>query len=112
VQAITAGFIVGLSPGLAKPTVTVLAKARAHTAKQVKERLPYWQNRCPCVFYLPPCPPHLNLAERLWKELKARWPKPKDYLTTGTLFYAVHLALTAVGKDLMINFSDFNYVIN
>jgi len=61
VQAITAGFIVGrlggLSPGLAKPTVTVLAKARVHTAKQVKERLPYWQNRCPCVFYLPPCPP-------------------------------------------------------
>jgi transposase len=51
--------------------------------------------------------PHLNIAERLWKELKARWLRPQDYRTADQLFYAVKLALAAVGRELFINFSEY-----
>lgn len=110
-QNVTADFIIRqldeLSFQIAKPTVIVLDNARVHTAVKVKERLKYWQQRGLYLFYLPPYSPHLNIAERLWKELKSRWLKAEDYLTTDQLFYAVNLALAAVGKELIINFNDF-----
>ena len=90
-----------------KPTVIVLDNARIHTARKVKERLRDWQDRGLYIFYLPPYSPHLNIAERLWKELKSRWIKPADYCSAENLFYTVSLALTAVGKELFINFSKF-----
>lgn len=96
-----------LSLEIEKPTVVVLDNARVHTAAKVKERLDSWQRRGLFLFFLPPYSPHLNIAERLWKELKARWLKPQDYLTTDSLFYAVRMALAAVGKHLFIDFSDY-----
>lgn len=76
---ITADFIIEqldeLSLKITKPTVVVLDNARVHTAAKVKERLQYWQKRGLYLFYLPPYSPHLNIAERLWKELKSRWIK-------------------------------------
>jgi transposase len=110
-QTITADFIIeqldGLSLKVRKPTVVVLDNAKVHTAAKVKERLNYWQKRGLYLFYLPPYSPHLNIAERLWKELKSRWIKTEDYMTTDKLFYAVNLALATVGKELFINFKDF-----
>ena len=110
-QSITADFIVEeldrLSLELVKPTVVVLDNARVHTAAKVKKQLEVWQQRGLLLFYLPVYSPHLNIAERLWKELKARWLKPQDYLSTDSLFYAVKMALAAVGKSLLINFSDY-----
>ena len=109
--AITAAFVVNqletLSWKLTKPTVVVLDNARIHTADKVRQRLQHWQQRGLYIFYLPPYSPHLNLAERLWKELKARWLRPQDYQTSGSLFYAVWLALAAVGPQLFIHFSAF-----
>jgi len=74
--SITAAFIVNqletLSWQLTKPTVIVLDNARIHTGCKVRQRLDDWQRRGLYIFYLPPYSPHLNLAERLWKELKAR----------------------------------------
>jgi transposase len=86
--------------------------ARVHTAAKVKQPMQAWQKRGLYLFYpggepLPPYSPQLNIAERLWKELKARWLKPEDYLTGDHLFYAVNLAMAAVGKSLFINFSDY-----
>jgi transposase len=113
-QAITSDFVIDklelLSFKLTKPTVVVLDNARVHTSRKVKERLKYWQNRGLYIFYLPPYSPHLNIIERLWRELKARWLKPEDYLTAHSLFLATYLALAAVGKDLFINFSLFNNI--
>lgn len=107
-DTITAEFVVSqledLSLSIVKPTVVVLDNARVHTAEKVKERLSGWQQRGLFLFYLPPYSPHLNLAERLWKELKARWLRPQDYVTVDNLFYAVNLALAAVGSELFINF--------
>lgn len=108
---ITADFIVeqleNFSRSLVKPTVVVLDNARVHTAAKVNKELENWQQRGLFLFYLPAYSPHLNIAERLWKELKARWLKPQDYLTTDNLFRAVNNALDAVGNKLFINFSDF-----
>lgn len=92
---------------LTKPTVVVLDNARVHTAGKIQQQLSVWQSRGLFLFYLPPYSPHLNIAERLWKELKARWLRPQDYRTKDELFLAVTLALAAVGKELFINFSDF-----
>lgn len=89
--------------------MVVLDHARIHTAAKVKERLVYWQQRGLFVFYLPPYSPHLNLAERLWKELKARWLRPEDYQTTDQLFYAVNLALAAVEKSFLLPFLILKY---
>jgi len=61
------------------------------------------------TFYLPKYSPQLNIIERLWRELKGRWLKPSDYLTSDTLFLATTLALNAVGSDLNINFGPFLY---
>jgi transposase len=89
---------------LKKQTVVVLDNARVHTSKKIKERLPYWQQRGLYIFYLPPYSPHLNIIERLWLELKARWLRPQDYKTAQSLFLATTLALGSVGKELNINF--------
>ena len=110
-ESITSDFIAEkldrLSLEIVKPTVVVLDNARVHTAAKVKKQLEVWQQRGLFLFYLPVYSPHLNITERLWKELKARWLKPQDYLTKDDLFYAVKMALAAVGKSLFINFSDY-----
>lgn len=110
-QSITADFIVEqldqLSWTIRKPTVVVMDNAKVHTAAKVRQAMPAWQKRGLYLFYLPPYSPQLNIAERLWKELKARWLKPEDYLSVDQLFYAVNLALAAVGKNLFINFSNY-----
>lgn len=111
-QKMTAHFVVEqldrLSFIIGKPTVVVLDNARIHTAHKVKERLQEWQSRGLYIFYLPPYSPHLNICERVWRELKARWLKPEDYLSADSLLYAVTLALAAIGKELFIHFSDFH----
>lgn len=110
-DTISATLIVGqldlFSFQLTKPTVVVLDNASVHTSHKIKKQLSVWQSRGLFLFYLPPYCPHLNIAERLWKELKARWLRPQDYRTKDELFLAVKVALAAVGKDLFINYSDF-----
>ena len=71
------------------------------------ERLKYWQNRGLYIFYLPPYSPNLNIIERLWKELKARWLKPDDYSSFDSLHFATVDALNQVGKNLNIKFSKY-----
>lgn len=110
-QAITSSFVLeqldAFSFKLVRPTVVVLDNASIHTAHKIRQRLGLWQDRGLYVFYLPPYSPHLNLIERLWKELKARWLRPCDYVSADALFYAAELALAAVGTILRINFSTF-----
>ena len=98
-----------LSFQLSKTTVIVLDNARVHTARKIKERLRIWQKRGLYVFYLPPYSPHLNIIERLWKEMKQAWIKPKDYQTADTLFYAVNLVCAAIGNSLFLNFSKTSF---
>jgi len=111
-QSIDAGFIVEeleqLSLNIGKQTVVVLDNASVHTAQKVRECLQTWQQRGLYIFYLPPYSPHLNLAERLWKELKARWLRPQDYSCADSLFYQTKLIMNAIGKTLFIKFAKPN----
>jgi len=108
---ITSDFIIelldALSLKLKTYTVVVLDNAQVHTAKKVKKLLEIWQNRGLFIFYLPPYSPHLNIIERLWKEIKEGWLKPEDYQSADHLFYAVDRICANVGKELRINFSQF-----
>jgi transposase len=112
-QRLTSDFIIEqferLSFSIKKVTVVVLDNARIHTAEKVEARRRYWQQRGLLIFYLPPYSPHLNLAETLWRKLKYEWLEAADYATTEGLFYRVRQLLAAVGKQLKINFSDFNF---
>ena len=90
---------------ITKHTVIVLDNARVHQSTAMLAMQQIWSKRGLFIFYLPPYSPHLNISERLWKELKARWLKPKDYINDQQLFYASTLVLNAIGKDLFINFS-------
>lgn len=108
---VNANFIVdlfeGFSLSISKKTVVVLDNAKIHVAQKVKERLGCWQERGLFLFFLPPYCPHLNLCERVWKELKARWLKPEDYLCFDRLAYATTQCLYNVGIELVIKFSDY-----
>lgn len=90
-----------------RQTVVILDNARIHVAQKVKERMQYWQQRGLFIFYLPPYSPHLNIIERLWKELKSRWLKPEDYSSFDNLKYATRDCLNNVGVNLRINFSKY-----
>lgn len=110
---IDSAFIIGtldaFSFTVEKPTVVVLDNARVHTARKVKGLFGAWQKRGLYIFYLPPYSPHLNIIERLWKELKEGWLKPADYQSADNLFYAVDRICAAIGKELFMNFSKFNF---
>lgn len=99
------------STSIEKLTVVVLDNATVHTAKIIKERLAVWQTRGLYVFYLPTYSPHLNIAEILWRKMKYEWLTPSDYVDKERLHYSVRQILGAVGKDLKINYSEFNYSI-
>jgi transposase len=98
-----------LSMGLKRLTVVVLDNARIHTSGIIKERAAVWQNRGLYLFYLPRYSPHLNIVETLWRKLKYEWLSPLDYQSSENLFYQIRLALTAVGENLLIQFSKFRH---
>ena len=111
-QTITADFIIAqldhFSFQLNKHTVVVLDNARVHRSKSMHQMQKVWATRGLFIFYLPPYSPRLNIIERVWKELKARWLTPKDYDNDQQLFYSTKLILNAIGKDLFINFNKIN----
>ncbi len=110
---INANFVIemldNLSLTISKFTFVVLDNARIHTARKVKQLLETWQKRGLFIFYLPPYSPHLNIIERLWKEMKQGWLRPSDYQSADDLFYAVNRICSAFGKSIFINFSKCSF---
>lgn len=107
-ETITAAFIIEqldrFSFEISNHTVVVLDNARVHRSKSMQAMQQVWAKRKLFIFYLPPYSPHLNIIERLWKELKARWLQPADYENEQQLFYSTQLVLEAIGKSLFLNF--------
>lgn len=107
-ETINSNFIIEqidiFSRQIKKHTVIVLDNAKVHHSKAIKLMRKVWEKRRLFIFYLPPYSPHLNIIERLWKEIKARWIQVTDYESHDQLFYATKLILNEIGKDLRINF--------
>ncbi len=112
-ENITSDFVIEqldyFSLRLKKHTVIVLDNAKIHQSQKMKAMQDIWAKRKLFIFFLPPYSPHLNIIERLWKELKSRWICPDDYENEQRLFYSLKLILNAVGKDLFINFKPFRF---
>jgi transposase len=98
-------FLDAFSFRVRKDTFVVLDNATVHRNHKIRELRPVWEKRGLFLFYLPPCSPHLNIAETLWRILKGKWIRPQDYVSTDNLFYATNRALADVGKRLFINYS-------
>ena len=113
---ITSDFVIEhldrLSFSVKKHTVIVLDNARVHQSKKMKCMQKIWAKRQLFIFFLPPYCPHLNIIERLWKEIKARWLRAEDYRESQMLFYALNRILNAVGKNIFVNFKPFNINLN
>lgn len=90
-----------------KQAVIILDNAGTYINKKVKERLEFWEKRGLYIFYLPLYSHHLNIIERLWKELKARWLKSFDYNLFDNLKYATITCLNQVGLNMKINISNY-----
>ena len=115
-QTITSDFIIQhldqLSFSVKKHTVIVLDNARVHQSKTMKYMQQIWARRQLFIFFLPPYSPHLNIIERLWKEIKARWLNPEDYGNEQSLAYALNRILNTIGKTLFLNFKPFQINLN
>lgn len=103
-------YLDDFSHSLTKFTVIVMDNASVHHAKIIQNRLPIWQERGLFIFYLSPYSPHLNIIERLWKEVKQGWLKPNDYLSFDTLSYAINRVFANIGKSLSVSFSEFKNI--
>lgn len=107
-ETITADFIIEqldlFSWTIKKHTVIVLDNAKVHRCHKIKMMQKVWAKRKLFIFFLPPYSPQLNIIERLWKEIKARWISVKDYENQQQLFYTVELILKAIGHSLKLYF--------
>lgn len=101
-------YLDDFSQHLTKFTVIVMDNASIHHAKTIQDRLPIWQERGLFITYLPPYSPHLNIIERLWKEVKQAWLRPVDYFSFDTLRYAVNRVFANIGESLLLKFSAFS----
>ena len=110
-QTITADFIIEhldrLSFTITKHTVVVLDNARVHQNTKMKNMQQVWAKRKLFIFFLPPFCPHLNIIERLWKEMKARWLSAENYKDEQTLSYSLNRILHAIGKTLFLHIKPF-----
>ena len=100
-------YLDSFSHNLAKLTVIVMDNASVHHAKMIQDRIPIWQERGLFICYLPPYSPHLNIIERLWKEVKQAWLRPRDYISFDSLSYAANRVFANIGTSLSLNFSSF-----
>lgn len=109
-QSINASFIErcldDFAKTITKPTVVVLDQASWHTAKRIEQKRSQWEASNLFLFFLPPYSPHLNAIEILWRQIKYRWLKPKDYLSPQTLKQAIFNIFRNFGSaQFAINFS-------
>ena len=101
-------FLEELSFNIKKETFIVLDNAPVHSAKIIQERIQYWEKRGLYIFFLPPYSPHLNIVETVWRKMKTQWIDPEHYQDKDTLAYALNPFFANLGKNITINFSDFN----
>jgi transposase len=107
----TSDFVINIidkfAQNLSKTTVIVLDNCSIHHSAAFKKKAEEWQEKDLFIFYLPPYSPHLNICERVWKELKARWIREQDYIDFQTLKERILFVLQNIGNEFNINYSNF-----
>ena len=108
-KSINADFIIkcldDFASDLKKITIVVLDQAPWHRAASVKKKVKEWEKKNLFLFFLPRYSPHLNAIEILWRKMKYRWLKPKDFLAPNILKQAIFNLLEKFGTQFCINFS-------
>jgi transposase len=105
----TSEFVINVidkfAQNLSKTTIIVLDNCSIHKSAEFKMKAKEWQEKNLFIFYLPPYSPHLNICERVWKELKARWIRTQDYADFQTLKQRLLFILQNIGKLFNIDYS-------
>ena len=90
---------------ITKPTVVILDNAPWHTSDRFINRIHHWQQKDLFIFHLPRYSPHLNLIETLWRQIKYKWLRPKDFNSKTALENRLQFIFTNFGVCFDINFS-------
>ena len=91
-----ADFLDRFSLRIRKNTFVVLDNASVHRCKLMRELRPIWEKRGLYLFFLPPYSPHLNIAETLWRILRANGSDLRIIAPQNPLLYATNRALAAL----------------
>ena len=94
-----------LLPVLRRPSVLILDNGPCHRSRLVRAKRAEWRARGLRLFFLPPCCPHLNRIETLWRLVKHHWLSPTAYENFPTLCESVTALLNVVGLDYRVSFS-------
>ena len=107
----TSEFVINVldkfAQNLSKPTVIILDNCSIHKSDAFNAKLNEWQEKNLFIFYLPTYSPHLNICERVWKELKGRWIRVQDYIDFQTLKDRILYILDNIGNSFIINYTKF-----
>lgn len=89
---------------ITKKTVVVIDNAPIHKSQAFQEKIPTWQKKGLCLYFLPEYSPELNLIENLWRVIKYYWLPFSAYLNFEALVEAVEDILVNVGTKYQISF--------
>ena len=98
-----------LAEGLTKPRVIVLDNAPMHRAKLFYDQIQKWEEKELYIFFLPKYSPHLNRIEILWRMVKYKWLKPKDYRTFKAMKKKIFYIFEHLADEYFINFKELNF---
>lgn len=88
-----------------KPVVIVLDNAPWHKSLQMKKKQEIWEKEHLYLFFLPTYSPHLNLIEILWRKIKYRWLKSKDYRNKKAMKDAIFHIIKNYDNSFAIQFA-------
>lgn len=88
-----------------KPTVVILDNAPWHTSDKFIKSINLWNQKDLYIFHLPRYSPHLNLIETLWRQIKYKWLRPKDFNSKTALKKRLKFIFSNFGNFFDIKFS-------
>lgn len=93
---------------LKKPTVIILDNAPWHRSNKFMSKISQWQQKDLYIFHLPRYSPHLNLIETLWRIIKYKWLRPRDYNSKSAMSKRLKEIFSNFGSTFDTKFS-MNY---
>lgn len=88
-----------------RPTVIILDNAPWHTSDRFMQKITEWNKADLYIFHLPRYSPHLNIIETLWRIIKYKWLRPKDYNSKTAMKKRLKEIFSHFGTTFDTNFS-------